>query len=84
MSFLFFFFFFFKEKGEEEEEGGKGERWKIFSSSLFFFFFFSLKGGLSGGHFTQIKHATLLRPISILGACAYQSIGTVKQSRSLR
>ena len=83
MSFLFFFFFFFKEK-EEEEEGGKGERWKILSASLFFFFFVSLKGGVSGGHFTQIKHATLLRPISILGACAYQSIGTVKQSRSLR
>lgn len=39
---------------------------------------------LSGGHFTQIKHATLLRPISIQGACAYQSIGTVKQSRRLQ
>lgn len=51
---------------------------------LFLFLFFCFERRLSGGHFTQIKHATLLRPISILGACAYQSIGTVKQSRSLR
>lgn len=56
---------------------------KIFFIYFFIFFPLLVQRRLSGGHFTQIKHATLLRPISILGACAYQSIGTVKQSRSL-
>lgn len=51
---------------------------------IYLLIFFPVERRSSGGHFTQIKHAALLRPISILGVCAYQSIGTVKQSRSPR
>lgn len=62
----------------------KGAREDFFFNYYYFNFSLSFGSLLSGGHFTQIKHATLLRPISIPGVCAYQSIGTVKPSRSLR